>query len=107
MMKGLGGLAFRIAVLAIAVLAVWLSLEPIQYLQMAITTRHVEWRGLANIAPLALAVVAVMFVAPVAWRRASEGKASQGWTTLALGYALALCLAFPARWLVWMLSADF
>jgi hypothetical protein len=107
MMKGLGGLAFRIGVLALAVLAVWLSLEPIQYLQMAAAAQHLEWRGLANIAPLALAVLAVMFIAPAAWRQASDGKGRQAWTLLTLGCALALGLAFPARWLTWMLSADF
>jgi hypothetical protein len=106
-MRALNGLAFWTAVLAIAALAVWFSLEPIQFLGMAATAQHLAWRGLANIAPLGAATLAVMFIVPPATRRAQAGKWRKAWTLLALAYGLALGLAYPARWLVWMLTADF
>ena len=106
-MKALNGPAFWAAVLTLAGLAVWLSLEPLQYLQMVMRAQHLEWRTAAGIAPLGLATLAVMFTLPTATRHAGDGQWRRAWTLLAVAYALALGLAWPLRWVVWMLTADF
>ena len=107
MLRALNSLAFWLAVLGIALLTVWFSLEPLEFLQLSMTAQHVKWRGLANVGPLAVAVLAIMFTVPTAAGRAQDGKWRKGWTRLAFAYALALSLAFPGRWLLWSLLADF
>jgi len=102
---GLNRIAFGVALPALAVLAIWFALDPIQYLLMS--GGRLEWRGVSNIAPLAAATLAVMFTGPAAARQAQIGKWRRAWTLLAIGYALALILAFPGRSLVWSLTADF
>ncbi len=106
-MRRLNGLAYWTAVLTIAALAVWFSLQPIQFLLMSMAAQHLEWRGLANVAPLAGAALAVMFLVPTAVRHAQNGKWRRAWTLLAVAWVLMLGLAFPGQWLAWKLTADF
>lgn len=104
-MRTLNGAAFWIATLALAALAVWFALDPIQYLLMS--GGHYEWRGVSNVAPLAAATLAVMFILPTAARQAQEGRWRRAWPLLCLAYGLALGSAYPLRWLAWTFSADF
>lgn len=104
-MRALNGAAFWIGALALAGLAVWFALDPVRYLLTS--GGRLDWRGVSNIAPLAAATLAVMFILPTAARLAQEGKWRKAWTLLTVACALALGLAYPGRWLVWTLSADF
>lgn len=104
-MRALSGPVFWVAALALAGLAIWFAVDPIQYVLMS--GGHFEWRGVSNIAPLAAATLAVMFILPTAARHAQEVRWRKAWSLLLLAWGLALALAYPARWLVWMLTADF
>jgi hypothetical protein len=106
-MGWLNSLAFWTGVLGCALMVVWFSLEPLQFLQLAMAARHVEWRGGLIIAPQAIVVIVIMFAAPAAVRRFQAGKFRPAWTMLLATYALVVGLVAPGQWLVWKLLADF
>ncbi|MDQ0465080.1 hypothetical protein QO010_002864 [Caulobacter ginsengisoli] len=106
-MRWLNSVAFWIGVLGCGLMILWFSLQPLEFLQMALTARHVEWRGLLGIAPQALAVILIMFAAPAAVRQFQDGRFRPAWLWLGVSYAGVLVLGYPVQWLVWKLLADF